>query len=280
VPLLLVLAAALAVIAALLAPPWLARRRRAALAARPFPPAWREILERRVPLAGRLPAELRSQLERHIQVFIAEKQFTGCDGLEVTDEMRVTVAAQAALLTLNRGAASYPNLRQVLLYPAAFIVERLRPEPSGVLQEQRQVLTGESWSRGQVVLSWEDVLHGAADPGDGMNVVIHEFAHQLDQEKGYANGAPFLPKRERYVRWSSVLAGEYARLQWHAANGWPTLINTYGATDPAEFFAVVSEVFFEQPRAMAAQHPALYAELREFYRVDPAAWSDPPIMGT
>ena len=274
-PFLLVLAAALLVIAALLAPPWLAQRRRKRLAARPFPTAWREILERRVPLVARLPDPLRTQLEHRIQVFIAEKQFTGCDGLEVTDEMRVTVAAQAALLMLNRGEAPYPNLRQILLYPGAFIVERLRPEPSGVLQEQRQVLTGESWSRGQVVLSWEDVLSGAANPDDGHNVVIHEFAHQLDQEKGYANGAPFLPRRERYERWSRVLAGEFAQLQWHVANGWPTLINAYGATDPAEFFAVVTEVFFEQPQRMAAEHPALYAELRDLYRVDPASWRVP-----
>jgi len=272
VPLLLLLAATLLVIAALLAPPWLAQRRRKRITERPFPESWREILHRLVPLVARLPADLRTQLERRIQVFIAEKQFTGCDGLEVTDEMRVTVAAQAALLVLNRGEAPYPNLRQILLYPGAFIVERLRPEPSGVLQEQRQVLTGESWSRGQVVLSWEDVLSGAANPDDGHNVAIHEFAHQLDQEKGYANGAPLLPRRERYERWSRVLAGEFAQLQWHVANGWPTLINAYGATDPAEFFAVVSEVFFEQPGAMAALHPALYAELRDLYRVDPVSW--------
>jgi Mlc titration factor MtfA (ptsG expression regulator) len=274
-PPLLLLAATLLTIAGLLAPPWLAQRRRRRIAARPFPEAWREILDRRVPLVARLPDHLRIQLERRIQVFVAEKQFTGCDGLEVTDEMRVTVAAQAALLVLNRGDAPYPNLRQVLLYPAAFIVERLRPEPSGVLQEQRQVLTGESWSRGQVVLSWEDVVSGAADPDDGHNVVIHEFAHQLDQEKGFANGAPFLPRRERYVRWSRVLTEAFARLRWEAASGLPSLFNAYGATDPAEFFAVVSEVFFEQPQRMATEHPSLYAELREFYRVDPAAWNSP-----
>ncbi|HUP30049.1 MAG TPA: M90 family metallopeptidase [Usitatibacter sp.] len=275
---LLLLAATLLVIAALLAPPWLAERRRNRILTRPFPESWRAILERNVPLAAKLPVALRRQLERRIQVFVAEKQFTGCDGLEVTDEMRVTVAAQAALLVLNRRGAPYPNLRQVLLYPGAFIVERLRPEPSGVLQEQRQVLTGESWSRGQVVLSWEDVLLGAAVPDDGANVVIHEFAHQLDQEKGYANGAPFLPKRERYQRWSRVLGEEFARLRWESASGLPSLFNAYGATDPAEFFAVVSEVFFEQPQRVAAEHPALYAELRAFYRVDPAAWGDPIIM--
>jgi hypothetical protein len=262
----------LLVIAALLGFPWLAQRRRKSLAQRPFPPAWSAILRSRMPLYARLPAELQRQLERHVQVLVAEKQFTGCDGLEVTEEMRVMVAAQAALLVLNRAGTPYPNLRQVLLYPAAFVVERLRPEPSGVLQETRQVLTGESWSRGQVVLSWEDVLHGAAVPDDGANVALHEFAHQLDQEKGFANGAPYLGGRDRYSSWSQVLAREFAQLQWASAQGWPTLINPYGATDPAEFFAVVSEVFFEQPARMAAEHPALYAELSGLYRVDPARW--------
>jgi Mlc titration factor MtfA (ptsG expression regulator) len=260
------------VVAGLLASPWLARRRRKSLLARPFPEAWRAILQR-LPLHARLPGDLRRQLERRVQVFVAEKQFVGCAGLEVTDEMRVTIAAQAALLTLNRSAQPYPNLRTILLYPGAFVVERLRPEPSGVLQEQRQVLTGESWSNGQVVLSWADAQAGAANGDDGQNVVIHEFAHQLDQEKGFANGAPYLGRRERYSSWSRVLAREFAQLQWAGANGWPTLFNAYGATDPAEFFAVVSEVFFEQPQRMAAGHPELYAELRELYRVDPAAWT-------
>jgi Mlc titration factor MtfA (ptsG expression regulator) len=267
----IVLAATLAVIAALAGHPlWVARRRKW-LAQRPFPEAWRDIL-RRLPLFARLPGELRGQLERRIQVFLAEKQFIGCAGLDVTDEMRVTVAAQAALLTLNRGGEPYPNLRSILLYPGAFVVERIRPAPSGVLQEQRQVLTGESWTNGQVVLSWEDVQNGAAIPDDGQNVAIHEFAHQLDQEKGFANGAPYLGGRERYSSWSQVLAREFAQLQWASANGFPTLFNAYGATDPAEFFAVVSEVFFEQPQRMSAEHPALYGELRSLYRVDPATW--------
>ena len=267
----IVFAAALAVIAALIGQPLWAARRRKWLAQRPFPAAWRAIVDR-LPVASKLPAELRTQLERRIQVFLADKQFIGCAGLEVTDEMRVTVAAQAALLTLNRAVDPYPNLRSILLYPGAFVVERIRPAPSGVLQEQRQVLTGESWTNGQVVLSWEDVQNGVSIGDDGQDVAIHEFAHQLDQEKGFANGAPYLGGRERYSSWSQVLAREFAQLQWASANGWPTLFNAYGATDPAEFFAVVSEVFFEQPQRMAAGHPALYAELRSLYRVDPATW--------
>ena len=272
VAILFIMGVALLVIAWLAAGPWLQRRRRRALAARPFPQEWRRILTRRVPAYRRLPADLQRQLRERIQVFLAEKDFIGCDGMEIDDEVRVTIAAQACLLLLNRKTGYFPNLRTILVYPGAFVVERLRPEPSGVLQEQRQVLSGESWSRGQVVLSWEDTLAGAAIPDDGRNVVIHEFAHQLDQEKGYANGAPALGRRERYREWSRILGDEFARLQNAAALGAPALFSYYGASDPAEFFAVVSEVFFEQPQAFAMSHPALYQELCALYRVSPASW--------
>ena len=272
-PLLIIAALAGLFIAWVVAEPFLVERRRRKVRAQPFPAAWREILERRVPYVRLLPRELRRQLEQHIQVFIAEKSFVGCDGLEISDEVRVTIAAQACLLILNRRTDYYPSLTQILVYPGAFIIERLRAEPSGVLQEQRQALSGESWTHGQVVISWEDALEGAAIVDDGRNVVIHEFAHQLDQQKGYANGAPWLGRRDRYARWSRVMMEEFVRLQQQAATQEPSLLSYYGASNPAEFFAVVSEVFFEQPREMAALHPALYAELRTFYRVDPAAFA-------
>ncbi len=271
-PLLFIASITLLVIAWLLSPPLLAERRRKALRAQPFPAAWREILDRRVPYIRRLPPALQRQLEEHVQVFVAEKSFIGCGGLAISDEVRVTIAAQACLLILNRNTDYYPNLRQILVYPGAFIIERLRAEPSGVLQEQRQALSGESWTHGQVVISWEDALEGAAVVDDGRNVVIHEFAHQLDQQKGYANGAPWLGRRDRYARWSQVMIEEFARLQEHAATQQPSLFSYYGASNPAEFFAVVSEVFFEQPGQMAAMHPALYDELRGLYRVDPSSW--------
>jgi hypothetical protein len=269
-------AVAVAFIAWMLAEPWLRERRRERLRAQPFPAAWRTILERQVPLYRALPPALRPRLEGHIQVFLAEKRFTGCAGFEITDEVRLTIAAQACLLILDRRSHDFPKLSQVLVYPGAFVVERLRPAPSGVLQEESRVLSGESWTHGQVILSWEDVMHGVAGPHDGHNVVIHEFAHQLDQEKGHANGAPWLGRRERYERWSRVMSREFARLQQAAALGEPSLFRYYGATEPAEFFAVVSEVFFEQPSAMAALHPDLYGELRTYYRLDPAAWTPAP----
>jgi Mlc titration factor MtfA (ptsG expression regulator) len=267
----LVFAALLSFIAWQLAEPRLREARRRSLRAREFPASWRRILEA-LPLYRRLPAELRHQLRAHIQVFIAEKRFVGCQGQEVTDEVRVAIAAQACLLILNRPTDYFARLRQVLVYPGPFVVERLRAEPSGVLQEHRSALSGESWTHGQVVLSWEDVVEGAMIADDGTNVVIHEFAHQLDQQKGFANGAPARTRRERSDRWPGVMGTEFARLREAAAWRLPTLLNHYGATDPAEFFAVASEAFFEQGPRMLAEHPELYAELARFYRVDPAAW--------
>ncbi|MGE0356061.1 MAG: zinc-dependent peptidase [Burkholderiales bacterium] len=246
--------------------------RRKRLRARPFPPAWRAILRRRVPLARRLPFPLRRQLEGHIQVFLAEKSFAGCDGLALTDEMRVTIAAHACLLLLDRPDHYYPRLAQVLVYPGPFAVYRERRDAIGLVQDEYRVLSGESWSHGQVVLSWPDVLEGAANPDDGRNVAIHEFAHQLDQEKGHANGAPDLAGFQRYPRWSRVFGLEYEALQARLRNAESGLLDPYAATDPAEFFAVCSEAFFEMPQRMAAEHPALYAELSRYYRVDPLAW--------
>jgi len=260
------------ILAWLLGQPWWVAHRRRRVRAEPFPAAWRRILQRQVPLYRRLPADLKLRLQRAVAVFVAEKQFVGCGGLAVTDEMRVTVAAHACLLWLARNGEGYPELRQILVYPGPFFVDRLTPGAGGVLQEQRQLLAGESWDRGQVVLSWDDVVAGAAVADDGRNVALHEFAHQLDQETGFANGAPRLPSRERYDRWSQVLGAEFDALRQRAEGEAPPLIPVYGAMSPAEFFAVVTEVFFEQPLRLAAEHPALYAELAGFYRLDPRLW--------
>jgi Mlc titration factor MtfA (ptsG expression regulator) len=253
-------------------PAWVTAGRRARVLRQPFPAAWREILRRRMPAYSTLPAHLQLQLKKHVQVLVAEKPFVGCAGLMVTDEMRVLVAAQAALLLLNRRAGYFPELRQVLMYPGAFRVERNEDGGAGLQHETRRVLAGESWQQGQVLLSWEDVLAGAADPHDGRNVVIHEFAHQLDQERGRANGAPWLGRREAYAPWAAVLGAEFSALRERLARGEPSLIDPDAATEPAEFFAVVSEHFFEQPAALAEAHPALYGQFAEYYRTDPRHW--------
>jgi Mlc titration factor MtfA (ptsG expression regulator) len=293
----IVLVAALLLVAAIAgAPRWRAWRRQA-WASRPFPAAWRGILRRRVPLYRQLPADLQQQLRRRILVFLAEKPFLGCAGLVVTDEMRVTIAAQAALLRLNQGGALFPELKQILVYPGAFLVDRVHASPGGVLREERRALAGESWSQGQVILSWQDVLDGARVVDDGHNVVLHEFAHQLDQETGSANGAPRLGTRAAHARWARVMADEFAALQarirareaaaaraqaggsWFGTSPVDTpealpadLVSDYGATNEAEFFAVVTEVFFEQSGALADRHPALFGLLRDYYRVDPRTW--------
>ena len=271
-PALILCTLALVFIAWLLGQPYLTERRRQQLRAQPFPAAWRAILQRRVPYVRALPADLQLQLKRHIQVFVAEKAFIGCAGLEITDEIRVTIAAQACLLLLNRPRGYYPQLRQILVYPGGFMVPQAHTDDSGVAHHGHQALSGESWSQGQVILSWDDTLAGAAAPHDGQNVVIHEFAHQLDQETGSANGAPALARREQYARWSQVLGAEFERLQARSAHHKASLFSDYGATDPAEFFAVISEVFFEQPQRMATEHPALYRELSQLYQLDPLSW--------
>lgn len=245
----------------------LRRWRRARVRRQPFPAPWRNVLRRRMPYYARLPSHLQLELKKRIQVFIAEKPFIGCQGLEITDEMRVLVAAQANLLQLN-GRGGFPGLRQVLVYPGAFVVERAEHDGLGLVREGRRVLSGESWQQGQVILSWDDVLAGAADPDDGANVVIHEFAHQLDQESGAANGAPFLGRREHYARWAQSWGAAFARLQ----RGEPSPVNAYGAVSPAEFFACASESFFETPRQLIDAEPALYRELVGCYGVDPLAW--------
>ena len=264
----------LAATAIALWPLWV-RRRRERVAGRPFPPAWRRLLRRHVPLVSRLPARQQLRLKGLMQVFLAEKPILGCRGLRVTDEMRVTVAALACLPLLGAARGIYPELRQVLLYPGAFIVDRPVTE-AGVQSDQRRVLAGESWSQGQVLLAWDEVKRGAATPGDGHNVVIHEFAHQLDQAGGRANGAPALPTTEDYRRWSTVMQNEFDALRGRLARQddfGPGLIDAYGASDPAEFFAVISELFFERPIELAAGHPALYGELSGYYRLDPASWA-------
>ena len=273
-PLLFFLVVACGGTAWLWGPPLWRGLKRARVRRQPFPAAWREILRRRMPAFARLPTPVQLQLKKHAQVLLAEKPFIGCAGLVVTDEHRVLIAVQAALLLLNRPAGYFRGLRQILVYPGAFLVERDAPDGQGLVHATRRALSGESWQQGQVLLSWDDVLAGAADPHDGRNVVIHEFAHQLDQEKGAANGAPAFglgPAPQR-ARWARVLGAEYDALRQRLSQGEPGLIDPYAATDPAEFFAVVSEHFFEQALRLATAHPALYRELARFYRCDPRVW--------
>ncbi len=247
------------------------RRRHARLAAGPFPPELAAFVTKNVPYVARLPVEERAKLDDLIQIFLAEKLFEGANGLEVTDEMRVTVAAQACILLLGfEDPEVYPDLARVVLYPSAYKAKR-KAMHGAVLQETEEVRLGESWDRGVVVLAWSAVVSGARDERDGHNVVFHELAHQLDQEHGDADGAPELPRGMAYSAWGHVLGAEFTNLEAKAEEGRPTLLDFYGATNAAEFFAVATETFFEKPLQMKARKPDLYAQLASYYRQDPAA---------
>ena len=245
------------------------RHRRDALRAKPFPAAWRAIIDRDVATVARLTAEEHAELEGLVQVFLDEKNIEGCAGLELTDEIRVTIAAQACLLLLHRDTDVYPELETVLVYPHAYRAPSTRREGPVVIESDDARL-GESWTRGVVVLAWDHVASSARHLG-GDNVVLHEFAHQLDAEHGGMDGAPELGTRARFVSWARVLGEEFAELSARLHAGRPSDIDAYGATSPPEFFAVVTEMFFEKPRQLQRRHPDLYAELAAFYRQDPAA---------
>lgn len=263
---------ALAWIAWLLTQPRRLAHRRRRLQLAPFPEAWERILRRRVPLTRSMPADLLAQLKSHIQVFVAEKAFIGCEGQAISDDVRVTVAAQACLLLLNRPTDYYPRLRQILVYPRAFWVPHTQPDEHGLVHADDELRAGESWDEGQVILAWDEARDSARIPDDAFNVVLHEFAHQLDAENGLSNGAPELGSAQRHARWAEVMQAAFAQLQAQVARGEETVLDPYGASEPVEFFAVATEAFFERGQDLRQTQPALYAELAGFYRVDPAAW--------
>lgn len=255
-------------------------RRRRKLRALPFPAAWDEILEVTMPLFAKLPAEDKLTMSELIQVFLEEKHFEGCGGLKMTDEIRVTIAAQACLLLLHLPKADfYPKLKSILVYPASYVADSFSMSESGHIHESESHRLGESWSTGSVVLSWNAVEQGALNTEDGQNVVFHEFAHQLDQANPASDGAPYLApdlgiraRRSKYVSWARVMREEFEDLQFQEKHGKKTLLDTYGATNPAEFFAVATETFFERPDELSEEHPELYLELKSYFRQDPVTW--------
>jgi Mlc titration factor MtfA (ptsG expression regulator) len=254
---------------------WLRRRRRAAIRRRPFSADWRAIIEKNVPYVACLPIEDREELAGHIQVFLAEKHFEGCGGLVLTDEACVTIAAQACVLLLHRETDYYPNLVSILVYPTTYLVPGGQRTVDGLVADGAQARLGESWARDLVVLAWDSVLSGAADIHDGENVVLHEFAHQLDQEDGTSDGVPVLSRRSMYVAWARILGNDFDQLVRETSHHHRTLIDQYGATNPAEFFAVATETFFEKSRQLRSKQPQLYDQLQQFYRQDPAAFGGP-----
>jgi MtfA peptidase len=240
----------------------------------PFPYEWERILEKNVSLYRYLPDAIKEQLHRDIKIFVAEKHFEGLGGLEITDEIKVTIAAEASILLLNRNNSDYPRLSSILVYPGAYVAKQKTVIDGGVYIEGQSVRLGESWQHGSVILAWDNVKQGAINSQDGHNVVLHEFAHQLDQEDGVADGAPILEKRSSYATWAYILNREFERLRANVEHHKKSVLDSYGATNPAEFFAVATETFFEKPRQLKKKAPDLYHELQSFYKVDPAEWLD------
>lgn len=236
------------------------------------PPDWESILRANMGLYQHLSAEDQTELKRHMLVFLSEKRFEGCRGVEINDEIRVTIAGNACLLLLHRRTDYFPELLTILVYPSAFFVEHKHVDERGFEMTEVMENAGESWDRGNVILAWDSARRGALDPRDGLNVILHEFAHQLDSEAGDVDGAPLMESREMAKGWAEVFQREYNQLCEEVEAGRETVLDDYAATDPAEFFAVSVETFFEQPRQLLEHHPELYATLHGFFKQDPASW--------
>ncbi len=202
-----------------------------------------------------------------LRVIVAEKNWEGCGGLEITDEIKVVIAAQAALLLIGIEHDHHRRARTILVYPSTYKVPRREGE--GIGGDSSHV-AGQAWYRGPIILSWDAVEHGAWDPKDGHNLVFHEFAHKLDMLDGYVNGTPELHEREDYRIWAKIMTEEYRALRDGSGKSRAQVLDRYGATNEAEFFAVATESFFEKSLQMEKRHPDLYALLRDYYRQDPA----------
>jgi Mlc titration factor MtfA (ptsG expression regulator) len=250
---------------------WRRRRREHRLSTQPFPEPWSRILRERMTVYKALREEERRTLEGLIKRFLDEKTFYGCAGLEVTECMKLRIAAESCLLLLGQSGPVYPKLKSILVYPTGFIARRDVHQDDGTVAAGEHHLLGESWNNGRVILSWDDVEEGVRDFTDGHNVVLHEFAHQLDSESGGTNGAPPL-RRNSYQTWARVFSDNFEDLRSRVMHGKATVMDPYGSSNPAEFFAVATETFFEKPHDLVALRPELFEELQLYYRVDPREW--------
>jgi len=247
--------------------------RRHRLRSLPLPTEWERVIEHNVVFFESLSSADRKALFGHTQVLLAEKRFEGCDGLVLTDEIRVTVAAYASVLLLGRDTDYYPRLTSILVYPGAYVARGERHLGDGIWEEGDHTRLGETGLRlGAVVVAWDDIPRGRGGRIPRGNVVLHELAHQLDFEDYVADGTPLLEPGQ-HASWKQVFGDEYERLRCAVNAGEPTVLDPYGAKNRVEFFAVATEAFFCRGREMQAAHPALYRELRAFYHQHPAAWS-------
>jgi Mlc titration factor MtfA (ptsG expression regulator) len=252
---------------------WLTDRRRKNLTQAPFPPLWEDIIRRNVAHYGMLEDAARDHLRTLVQVFIAEKNWEGAGGLELTDEIRVTISAQACLLLLGLPHNFYQNVQSIIVYPSTVVPPQRKTgffeNPSAPLERQHPII-GQAFQQGPVIIIWDAALRGGRHPESGHNVIYHEFAHKLDMLDGAADGTPPLRDRAEYRDWVQTCSREYLRLKHDTERGRTSFLDAYGATSEAEFFAVATEHFFDRPRQMLAQAPDLYRVLQEYYCQDPA----------
>jgi Mlc titration factor MtfA (ptsG expression regulator) len=251
---------------------WLEKRRQRQILEHPFPDTWRDTLQRNMQHFHCLDAEETAHLCALVQVFVAEKYWEGCGGLELTDEIRVTIAGQACLLLLGLEHQLYANVETILVYPSTVLV---RPLPEPIFAAPRivpnvQYRLGEAHQCGPVILTWDAVRRGGIHPELGHNVVYHEFAHKLDMPDGTVDGVPPLKNKQQYARWVEVCNREYRRLRQAFDEGVETFLDPYGLHNAGEFFAVITEAFFDQPLQLRELHPDIYEVLVEFYQQDTA----------
>lgn len=248
--------------------------RRKRLLKQSFRDDWLPILKTNVPYYRHLPVEFQQKLQGLTQIFVDEKQFEGCAGLKLTDEIKVSIAAQASILMLGMDDLSYfyEDLRSVLVYPQQYVARVKKRNNGFFVEEGFEQRHGEAWSHGYVILAWDQVRKGASDIHDGQNLVFHEFAHQLDYEFGATNQIESDRNHSAYLSWAQILGHEYKNFINSLQKNQQTLINSYGATNTAEFFAVVTELFFEKPHELKQKHPRLYSQFSEFYQQDPVQY--------
>lgn len=236
----------------------------------PFPEGWRRLLREQVPLYRRLSREQQHRLEQHVQLFLEEKTFYGCDGFTVDDRVRLTIAGHACLLILNRSQSLYDEVRSVLVYPDVYQVKtEYEEDDQMVVTESEEIRAGEASGHGQVVLAWPECEQAATDPHCPHNVMLHEFAHQLDYLDGSADGAPPLPA-DQARHWQQVMTRAWGQLQHDLDRGIEPWLDPYGGTEPAEFFAVLTEAFFQTPADLKHRQPEVYQALADYYGLDTA----------
>ena len=250
---------------------WSKKQVRTALLAAPLSAHQRDVIDLQVPIIRRLPSSLRQKLDGKVNLFLDQVGFYGCDGLEVTEEMELSIAAQACLLVID-SELWYDSLTTILIYPDAFKSQQ-RKQSGYVVSEKEIVRTGESWDRGPVILSWVHSKQGALDDRDGQNLVLHEFAHQIDSLSGGTNGVPILSAGQSFAEWEKVFLSAYGAHVQAVEHGRCTVIDPYGATGHEEFFAVSVEVFFERPKDLRHELPEVYEQLSKLFRLNPVEWA-------